>query len=237
LDETYLNGVMKLDDNQCIPATTAGYDYDEEVQVVVDGNVVSNIIIHRISYQKQWYSNKIKEIVSSIITDDMTGEEKVTAVTRYVAENYSYSVKYSSAFSMVFYGAGDCWASTDLVISLLDEIGIENRWHQENGDAWGGHSNAVAYVDGVVYELEAGYTGTAPRTYDVTNIGDGLICRARWADDRATTIASYSLADYEAFDVEDVVLPEEFKGLPLSAIVQNAFYYGVHYGGIKISSI
>lgn len=234
-DESYLSGYMTLDENQCIPVSKSSYDFDKEIIVVADGNEVASIIVHYISYEKVYVENLLDNIINEIIKINMSEYEKMEAITRYVAENFSYNSSYSGGVSELIYGGGDCRANSDLIRGLLDRVGIPNRRHQENGGAFGGHVNVVACADGIVYELEAGYTGNAPRKYDIYNLGDGLICYARHDDNGE--VVSNILGDYECFADAGVVLPEEIDGLPLSAIMQNAFYYGVHYGGIEISSI
>ncbi len=184
-------------------------------------NSYSDITVRTHNYASVYVNNRIQEIANGIKTQYSTAADRVRAITRYVAENYDYSARYSSATSMILYGGGDCWASTDMIIRLAKACGYDawSRNGNKDSGAGSGHMNALVQTpDGKIYECEAGFAGTKPRSF---------ICT-----ERATLFSYYSyyqngvrkvaIYQYDGKTVPSVLeIPSTIDGCPVARIDQN----------------
>ena len=154
-------------------------------------------------------------------TADMTGAEKLTAITKYTAENYSYTsehTRYQHWYEMTEYGGGDCWANTDMIVNLCTLAEIRVIRHDSSLGILGsgsGHINTVAEIDGEYYLAEAGYSGEKPRSYQVTKIGT-VPYTVTEKDGTAEFRRYYGFET--AFSI-----PKEADGLPVTSIGSYAF--------------
>lgn len=133
-----------------------------------EGNMHSKQVVLEVEkYDYKWVKNYVKtaaeKIVSEIITDDMTSEQKAKAITDYVVQHYEYNMS-SSAYSMLTTGGADCWGATDLVCALGDAAGFKTTTHWDNytRGMGSGHMNAWLYSpsDDKYYQCEAGFVRT-----------------------------------------------------------------------------
>ena len=150
--------------------SSISYDIDEGTRSIIvnaDGtNYTVNVTL--IEYSNYWYKEQLKQYAKENIKDSMTDLEKLRAIAAYPA-SFDYNYRYQGGKSMLLYGGGDCWASTNLIVDLCEVLGIKawGRNANKDGGAGSGHRNAVAELNGKLYILEAGYSGSAPRSYDV----------------------------------------------------------------------
>lgn len=150
--------------------SSISYDIDEGTRSIIvnaDGtNYTVNVTL--IEYSNYWYKEQLKQYAKENIKDSMTDLEKLRAIAAYPA-SFDYNYRYQGGKSMLLYGGGDCWASTNLIVDLCEVLGIKawGRNANKDGGAGSGHMNAVAELNGKLYILEAGYSGSAPRSYDV----------------------------------------------------------------------
>lgn len=150
--------------------SSISYDIDEGTRSIIvnaDGtNYTVNVTL--IEYSNYWYKEQLKQYAKENIKDSMTDLEKLRAIAAYPA-SFDYDYHYQGGKSMLLYGGGDCWASTNLIVDLCEVLGIKawGRNANKDGGAGSGHMNAVAELNGKLYILEAGYSGSAPRSYDV----------------------------------------------------------------------
>ena len=165
-------------------------------------------------------------IVESLgITSDstMTELEKITAITKYIADNFDYNASYSSFASMYANGGGDCWASTDGILQLCQTVGITAWSHNakyESGAGSGHYNVLVKTTDGKYYICEAGYTGTkGSRGYSVKEISPYSV--------KASTGA---LQRVNAYDITDVEVPEGTTSISSIASTNGTF---PALGGVK----
>lgn len=122
-----------------------------------------NVVLEVEKYDYKWVKNYVKSeaqrIVSEIITDNMTSEQKAKAITDYVMQHYEYNMS-SSAYSMLTTGGADCWGATDLVCAIGDAAGFKTTIHWDNytNGMGKGHMNAWLYSpsDDKYYQCEAG---------------------------------------------------------------------------------
>lgn len=157
-----------------------------------------------IVFENSKYDKMEKEIIAEIITDDMTGKEKVTAIAEYVARNFDYGYT-ASKYVMLDKGYGDCWATTNLIIDLCKQAGIEAKERSANfiiDGSGSGHMNAIAKVDGTYYVIEASYDESQPRYYQVIEDPEGITAFGIGGSGNAEVI------QYDGWGVEDLVIPE-----------------------------
>lgn len=189
---------------------------DSVVEVTTDNEKYSlNISVKEYG---EYYADKvISDYVSENITDDMTIEEKLEAVVKLPA-SYDYSPNASGYVSMIVKGGGDCWGSSGIILEELELLGI-NGWIRNgsrDAGAGSGHRNVLAEIDGVYYELEAGYAGTAPRMFNVTK-------RSSLYNFRKTD-GGYEVYQYDGVDenVKTLEIPSMYKGEPVIGLSQEA---------------
>ena len=150
--------------------STSPYTGTATVRVYLKDNTYYDITFHHHNYDSFYAEKVIDDFIAENITSDMSVKEIVTAATKWTATSFDYG-NTSSAYSMIIYGYGDCWASTDLICKVCEKCGL-HAWAR-NGNkepgAGSGHRNAIVEdkENGVWYVGEAGYTGKAPRMYSV----------------------------------------------------------------------
>lgn len=156
---------------------------------------------YKTEYCNQTVANKNTEIISSVNTEGMSEEEKIRAITKYIAENYKYDAGHSSAYTMYQNGGGDCWASTDAIVRLAKQLGFEAWSHDARyeGGAGSGHANAMVKTsDGRYFVCEAGfsqYNADGKRPFAVNEV-------------EPYDVNTGTLFRVNAPDITDVVVPE-----------------------------
>ena len=188
---------------------------------VILSNQTLQLTVNVKSYPEYYAQKQAEKWVKENITSSMTNYEKLDKITAHVAHDYGYSYKYSSWVSMILAEEGDCWASTSTIIKLCDLVGIKAKARPASRDsgAGSGHENAVALIDGVVYECEAGYYEDKPRYYYVRK-KDPPYTYYIGSDNNVT------ITQYDGFD-ENVVVPSTINGHTVTTIGDSAFTYAV----------
>ena len=199
------------------------YNTGKSVVRVSNGKNYKDITFNVINYAAAYVEDIEQSFINDNITSTMTDYDKLKAITKYVADTYSYSASYSSAESMIIYGGGDCWASCDLIMELCDKTGVKNHIRMANRDpgAGSGHRNVVALCDGKLYIADAGYSGTAPRMYS-------LYEASAFSEDDGV------LYQYDGFD-DNIVIPDNITAIGESG--ENVFYYSCNKDSISSISI
>ena len=153
------------------------YDYytvepgDAEI-TVTSGSETWTLTVHVKDYAEVYVDHVMDAYITANITADMSDSEIAEAIVKFPAQ-YDYNYRYQSALSMVIYGGGDCWASTNTIIRLAKRMGYDAWTRRANQDAGAGsgHVNALVEIGGCYYELEAGYSSGKDengfRPYDV----------------------------------------------------------------------
>ena len=193
---------------------------DSVVICRVDGETVT-INVHAVDYAVVYADEKVAEYVNKYIKSGMTDMQKMEAIAAYPA-SFNYDYHYSSYVSMILYGGGDCWASTSLIIRECEMLGIDawSRNGNKDGGAGSGHRNAMVQYNGVYYMLEAGYTGDAPRYYDVT-------VRTSLYSTRQRSDGSLSIYQYDGHleELGDVwKIPNTIDGKKVT-VIEDSFAY------------
>lgn len=144
------------------------YEYGTfKIKITVDGQTLYSTVTVE-SYPRYYAESIIDKYLKENIKPGMSGYEKIQKICEFVC-SYDYSTKASGYTSMILTGGGDCWASTNTIVYMCKELGIESysRFAANDPGAGNGHRNAMAYVDGKYYEIEAGYNAKAPRPYNI----------------------------------------------------------------------
>ena len=201
--------------------TSVETDYEEGdtvVEVRAD-NQIFNVTVHVNDYAPIYAGQVMDDYIKQNVKSGMSDYEKIELCAKLPA-SYEYSGRYSGATSMIIFGGGDCWASTDLIIKLAKKMGFD-AWARNGNRDWGagsGHMNAMVQAkDGNYYEVEAGYDEPAPRYYSVTE---------------RTSLFSYryynpiEVYQYDGKEVpETVVVPSTIDGKKVDSIGENFLSY------------
>ncbi len=193
-------------------------DYEEGdtvIQVRADKQTF-NVNVHVYDYSVVYADNVMNNYIKSNVKSGMTDYEKVVLCAKFTA-SYDYSASYSSATSMIIFGGGDCWASTDSVIKMAEKFGFD-AW-QRNGNrdpgAGTGHMNAMVQVtDGTYYEVEAGYSNPSPRPYNVKERTSLFSTFYNPYSDNGVYVYQYDGKTTPA----SLVVPNTFDGAPVTEI-------------------
>lgn len=116
----------------------------------------SNGIEHNITQADLDVAQKVDEIIAEIITDDMSDEEKIQAITLYVIDNYKYRVSkvmesnQEPLESMFENKGGVCASYAYLTNVLLRKAGITSYEIVSDSHAWN-----VLELDGKYYYVDA----------------------------------------------------------------------------------
>ena len=167
------------------------------------------------------YEAELQEILDNILTEGMTGEEKVEAITKYVGETYAYDA-YGQTYDYVLQnGGGDCWAATDMIVHLADLAGLRAVYHDASRDPgpvlYGSqHICAQILADDNIYIADAGFSDDSSVQYYIIPLGD-VPYRIQENEDDTVTARTYA-----GFDT-DVIVPETIGGKTVTKIGNWAF--------------
>ena len=156
------------------------------------------------------YDMELQKILDSILTENMTGAEKVEAITKYVGETYNYDA-YGQTYDYILQnGGGDCWATTDMIVHLANLAGLRAAYHdasRDPGPAFYGYQHICAQIlaDGEYYIADAGFVDDSDTQYFILELGADPY---RILENEDGTITART---YAGFD-KDVILPETLNG-------------------------
>lgn len=202
------------------------YDYytvepgDAEI-TVTSGSETWTLTVHVKDYAEVYVDHVMDAYITANITADMSDSEIAEAIVKFPAQ-YDYNYRYQSALSMVIYGGGDCWASTNKIIRLAKRMGYDAWTRRANQDAGAGsgHVNALVEIGGCYYELEAGYSSGKDengfRPYDVKK--------------RASLFSYYTTYEKKAVVYQydgktsegEIEIPSRLGGYPVTALAKSA---------------
>jgi len=145
------------------------------------------------------YQDSERAIFNKIITSGMSDYDKLVAITKYAADNFSYGSQSSGGTAETLFttGSGNCYANSFFIIDLCTMAGID-AWCRSAGRDYGAsstHGTAMVKIGDAYYTADGGYSGTKPRYFDVTERPGGF---------------SYSdgiLYQYDGKGVTDLVVP------------------------------
>ncbi|TKH46393.1 transglutaminase [Paenibacillus terrae] len=126
--------------------------------------------------QSDYVDNTVQDVLSNIITNDMTDHEKVKAIHDWLVLNLKYDVpqqKYT-AYEGLTTGSTVCQGYSLLTYRMLERAGIENRIVQ--GVAGGqDHTWNLVLLDGQWYHLDTTWDDPVPDRANVVNTSYYLV--------------------------------------------------------------
>ena len=211
-------------------SVSEGEDYDyytisagDTVIIAKTTNASYSITVHVKDYSITYCDEIMDAYLSEHITEGMTDYEIMQAIVKFPA-SYDYSASYSSVYSMIINGGGDCWASTSAIITLCDKLGIKAWSRNANMDlgAGSGHRNAMAELNGTYYELEAGYAmSKGDDGYRPYNVSVRKTLFSYYYNSSSSSITIYQ---YDGDDTTGVLeIPETIDGRTVTGIYKSAF--------------
>lgn len=220
------------------------YMFGETLISVQDGNSTVYYKFILKDYAEYYAEQKMDTFLKENITAEMSDYKKVETIARWLANNFNYSQYHSGYTGLMLDGGGDCWANTSAVNYMCEKLGLTvyARYAANDPGAGSGHRNSVVIIDGERYLVDCGYTGNAPRHYELSKmdydysyeiLNDGTLRLYQYEgtdtnivvpdtiDGRKVTVLGNSTFQYctQASDIESVTLSDS-----LTTIEKNAFY-------------
>ena len=220
------------------------YMFGETLISVQDGNSTVYYKFILKDYAEYYAEQKMDTFLKENITAEMSDYKKVETIARWLANNFNYSQYHSGYTGLMLDGGGDCWANTSAVNYMCEKLGLTvyARYAANDPGAGSGHRNSVVIIDGERYLVDCGYTGNAPRHYELSKmdydysyeiLNDGTLRLYQYEgtdtnivvpdtiDGRKVTVLGNSTFQYctQASDIESVTLPDS-----ITTIEKNAFY-------------
>ena len=204
------------------------YDYytvepgDAEI-TVTSGSETWTLTVHVKDYAEVYVDHVMDAYITANITADMSDSEIAEAIVKFPAQ-YDYNYRYQSALSMVIYGGGDCWASTNTIIRLAKRMGYDAWTRRANQDAGAGsgHVNALVEIGGCYYELEAGYSSGKDengfRPYDVDVKKRTSLFSYYTTYEKKAVVYQYDGKTSEG----EIEIPSRLGGYPVTALAKSA---------------
>ena len=156
------------------------------------------------------YEMELQKILDSILTENMTGAEKVEAITKYVGETYPEDENGQTYDYILQNGGGDCWGKADMIVHLAELAGLRAAYHDAScdpGPVLYGYQHIYAQIlaDGEYYIADAGTSDDSDIQYFVFELGADPY-RIQENEDGTVTARTYV-----GFDT-DVIVPETING-------------------------
>lgn len=201
-------------DGKTPDSVTSSCHYGKSVVQVSAGGSIFKVTANVVNYAQTYADQVMDEYIEKYVTESMSGYEKIQEACKFTA-GFDYSVSSSSAVGMIVTGGGDCWASTDAIIRFCKKVNLEAWGRNANRDpgAGSGHMNVMVKADGTYYEADAGYTGTAPRSYSVKER------TSLYSYNYSSNYDGLELYQYDGNDAKTVFeIPSEINGKPVVGI-------------------
>ena len=181
------------------------------VRVTV-GTEYRDILFRNNNYGQIVANERLDTFMQTKITPGMSVREIVDATGEFIA-----SMEYGSNsdyIGMLACGCGDCWGSTELCIKICERCGIKSWARIGYRDKYAGsmHSNALVedIENGIIYELEAGYSVPAPRKFTVKERTS--VFAYKELTDNTIEVYQYDAENTEKASIADLIIPSEIDG-------------------------
>lgn len=193
---------------------TNDVQYGKSVVQVTAGGKTFKVNVEVKDYAEVYADEIMDAYIAENITADMDTYDKLGKIAKFVADR-NYSVYYQSAAGLIVSGGGDCWASTNTIIAMAKKLGFR-AWHRNGNRDLGsgsGHMNAMVSDGNEYFEVEAGYSGDAPRLYNVTK-RENL-----YSTKNNSAYGGIEIYQYDGETTPEVLeIPEEINGQPVVGI-------------------
>ena len=192
-------------------------DFGKYSAVVKADGKTWNVTVNVVDYAETYAEKTARAYLDKNIKSGMSTKQKLEIIAAFVA-NKEYNAKYSSFVSMMLYGGGDCWASTDTIVTMSKMLGM-NAWVRNgNADAGAGsgHKNAMVSDGKKYYMVEAGYNMPVPRDYEITERDSLFSFRYN------SKYKGYEVYQFDGETVpEKITVPKTYKNEPVVSVGNN----------------
>ena len=205
-----------------LPGEYSQYEYIYGDSVLLVDNS-KQVTVHTVNYAVYYAEKRMDDYLAEQVRPGMTQYEIAELCCRFVAQ-FDYSTKASDSTSMIVTGGGDCWASTEALLYMLQKQGISSSSHNAANEPGAGiqHINVIAQLDGSYYILEAGYNEPAPRHYTMEKqetTSSFTYQRVNTADGSGVYVTGLTIEG----NTTHLVIPEQIDGSPVIGIGDGAF--------------
>ena len=193
--------------------------YGESVVTVKSGGKEYTVNVEIKDYVEAYVNKVIDDYLKAKVTPGMSTYEKLVKIAEFIASR-DYDPAYCSVEGLVVTGGGDCWASSDTAVMMAKKLGLRawTRDASKDPDCGSSHKNAVIYDGKDIYILEAGYSGKAPRKYDITKRS------SFWSWRTAEGGKGIELYQYYGEAVpETLTIPSVIDGKTVTGLAENLF--------------
>ena len=172
------------------------------------------VTVNVVNYASVYTDRTVRDYLDANITDGMTTREKLEVIGRFIGDR-EYDWQYYTFEAMVVHGGGDCWASTEGIITMEKLLGMDEWERNGNRSATAGsnHKNAMVYDGETYYMVEAGYNMDVPRACTVTERTSLFSFRYN------STYGGYEAYQYDGKTMPaKLAVPDTFEGEPVVSV-------------------
>ena len=231
---------------------TIGYSQVHKIQQAMINDVAST----RLSSEDLEVIDKMEEIVSEVITDDMTDYEKELAIHDYIVSNYKYDYEnYISdtlpdesftPYGLLVKGTGVCQAYAEVTKLLLNKVGIECDvvvgTSRDEDHAWN-----ILKLDDEYYMLDVTWNDPTPDEEGYVDYGYFNLTQEQFLQDHSWDTSKWPVATgtkYNYFVYNNLVVNNymEFQNLVKKSLSEGKkdiimYIYGYNKGVFDLSFI
>ena len=231
---------------------TIGYSQVHKIQQAMINDVAST----RLSSEDLEVIGKMEEIVSEVITADMTDYEKELAIHDYIVSNYKYDYEnYISdtlpdesftPYGLLVKGTGVCQAYAEVTKLLLNKVGIECDvvvgTSRDEDHAWN-----ILKLDDEYYMLDVTWNDPTPDEEGYVDYGYFNLTQEQFLQDHSWDTSKWPVATgtkYNYFVYNNLVVNNymEFQNLVKKSLSEGKkdiimYIYGYNKGVFDLSFI
>ncbi len=141
-----------------------------EIQIYRNGVLVKTVPVTVTSTDENYigYESWRKDLEEALWTDGMGALEKIKAVGNYAFSNYPYNTSCDSAYGYYWGCGADCWGSSQLLVDVAHDLGLEAWVASPYGLSYG-HMAAYVTIDGHTYTLQNSASSSDPYGFVVVS--------------------------------------------------------------------
>lgn len=217
------------------------YSQGHEIQQ----SMVNDIALTRLSSEDMEVIDKMEQIISETIKDNMTDYEKELAIHDYIVKNYKYDEENYmndtipdesyTPYGLLVKGTGVCQAYAEVIKLLLNKVGIECDVvvgdSREEKHAWN-----IVRLDDEYYMLDATWDDPTPDEEGVTSYEYFNLTSEQFSQDHSWDANMWPVADgtkYNYFVYNNLVVNNymEFQNLVKKCISEGKKDFAVYVHG------
>ncbi len=140
-----------------------------KINVFLNGVLMKTVFVTVTSTDENYfgYESWRKNLEEELWTNSsMSALEKIKAVGNYAFSKYPYNANCDSAYGYYWGCGADCWGSSQLLVDVAHDLGLEAETYFVNGSTYG-HCVAKITIDGHTYTLQNSASSSDPYGYVV----------------------------------------------------------------------